>query len=246
MNPPFILLYIGSPKRSDRTLETTAEFFLSLLNIIFLDLVLAGDNAIGLAARNLPPQPQKKAILYGTGGAVILRIIATILVVWLLNIPWLLLVGGILLVIIAYKLLADDNSDHSQIKAGQSLGGAIRTIIVADAAMGLDNVIAIAGASKHNTLLVVIGLLISVPIVVWGSTLFIKLINRFPWIIYVGAAVLAYTASSMITDERHFVLYFETHPVIHYLFIAVIILGVLTAGHLRRKHAHRPSSSPQH
>jgi len=226
-------------------METTAEFFLALINIVFLDLILAGDNAIviGLAARNLPPTTQKKAILYGTGGAVVLRIIATILVVWLLNIPWLLLVGGVLLIGIAYKLLTDDNNDHNDIKAGKSLGAAIRTIIVADAAMGLDNVIAVAGASKHNMVLVTIGLLISVPIVVWGSTLFIKLINRFPWIIYLGSAVLAYTASSMITDEKHFHAYFEGHQIIKYLFIALIIVGVLTAGHLKKKSQQRQSST---
>lgn len=222
-------------------METSSmEFFLALMNIVFLDLVLAGDNAIviGLAARNLQPATQKKAIIYGTAGAVILRIIATILVVWLLNVPWLLLVGGILLVGIAYKLLADEN-DHTDIKAGKNLGAAIRTIIVADAAMGLDNVIAVAGAAKHNTLLVIIGLLISVPIVVWGSTLFIKLINRFPWIIYIGAAVLGYTASSMITDEQHFKTYFESHSLIRTLFISAVIVGVLAAGHLKKRASQR-------
>ncbi|WP_339271929.1 TerC family protein [Paenibacillus sp. FSL K6-1330] len=229
-------------------METTAaEFFLALINIVFLDLILAGDNAIviGLAARNLPKETQKKAIIYGTAGAVILRIIATILVVWLLNIPWLLLVGGVLLIGIAYKLMTDDNNDHDNIKAGKSLGAAIRTIIVADAAMGLDNVIAVAGAAKHNVILVTLGLLISVPIVVWGSTLFIKLINRFPWIIYVGSAVLAYTASSMITEEKHFLGYFEAHQLIKYLFIAAIIIGVLTAGHLRKRSAGGHKSSTQ-
>lgn len=224
---------------------TTAEFFLALINIVFLDLILAGDNAIviGLAARNLPEKTQKKAIIYGTAGAVILRIIATILVVWLLNIPWLLLVGGILLIGIAYKLMTDDNNDHNQIKAGKNLGAAIRTIIVADAAMGLDNVIAVAGAAKHNVILVILGLVISVPIVVWGSTLFIKLINRFPWIIYVGAAVLAYTASSMITGEKHFSGYFEEHLIVKYVFIAAIIVGVLTAGHLKKRSSTRKHTS---
>lgn len=214
----------------------TTDFLLSLFSIVFLDLVLAGDNAIviGLAARNLEASTQKKAIIYGTAGAVVLRIIATILVVWLLNIPWLMLIGGILLITIAYKLLTDEN-DQSDIKAGKSLGAAIRTIIVADAAMGLDNVLAVAGAAKHNNLLVIIGLLISVPIVVWGSTLFIKLIDRFPWIIYLGAAVLGYTASSMITDEKHFKTFFDTHSLIRYLFIAMIIIGVITAGHLKKR-----------
>lgn len=217
-------------------METSVEFFLALINIVFLDLVLAGDNAIviGLAARNLQHDTQKKAIIYGTAGAVILRIIATILVVWLLNIPWLLLVGGILLIGIAYKLLTDEN-DHTDIKAGQSLGAAVRTIIVADAAMGLDNVIAVAGAAKQNMLLVIIGLLISVPIVVWGSTLFIKLINRFPWIIYIGAAVLGLTASTMITGEKHFEAFFNNHPVVRYLLIAAIIVGVLIAGFLKKR-----------
>lgn len=151
------------------------EFILSLLNIIFLDLILAGDNAIviGLAARNLPSDTQKKAIVFGTAGAVVLRIFATILVVWLLKISWLLLAGGILLILIAYKLLTSENTS-TDIKAGQSLWSAVGTIILADAAMGLDNVIAIAGAAKHNISLVIIGLLISVPIVVWGSTLLLN------------------------------------------------------------------------
>ncbi|WP_054956641.1 TerC family protein [Paenibacillus dakarensis] len=216
------------------------DFLLALIKIVFLDLILAGDNAIviGLAARNLQPATQKKAIIYGTAGAVVLRIIATILVVWLLNLPWLMLIGGILLISISYKLLTDEN-DHSDIKAGKSLGAAVRTIIVADAAMGLDNVLAVAGAANHNTLLVILGLLISVPIVVWGSTLFIKLINRFPWVIYLGSGVLGFTASSMITDEKHFQVFFETHPVIRGLFITAIILGVLSAGHFKKNAARK-------
>jgi YjbE family integral membrane protein len=212
------------------------EFILSLLNIIFLDLILAGDNAIviGLAARNLPSDTQKKAIVFGTAGAVVLRIFATILVVWLLKIPWLLLAGGILLILIAYKLLTSENTS-TDIKAGQSLWSAVGTIILADAAMGLDNVIAIAGAAKHNISLVIIGLLISVPIVVWGSTLFIKLINKYPWIIYIGSAVLGFTASSMITDEHQLAPFFDHHPLLKYLFIIVIIIGILAAGHWKRQ-----------
>jgi len=187
------------------------EFILSLLNIIFLDLILAGDNAIviGLAARNLPSDTQKKAIVFGTAGAVVLRMIA-------------------------YKLLTSENTS-TDIKAGQSLWSAVGTIILADAAMGLDNVIAIAGAAKHNISLVIIGLLISVPIVVWGSTLFIKLINKYPWIIYIGSAVLGFTASSMITDEHQLAPFFNHHPLLKYLFIIVIIIGILAAGHWKRQ-----------
>ncbi|MEC0369920.1 TerC family protein [Paenibacillus chibensis] len=216
--------------------ESIFAFLAKLINIVFLDLILAGDNAIviGLAARNLPSSTQKKAIFYGTGGAVLLRIAATIIVVWLLQIPWLLLVGGILLIGIAYKLLADDD-DHTDVKAGRSLWGAVRTIIVADAAMGLDNVIAVAGAAQQNILLVILGLLISVPIVVWGSTLFIKLIDRFPWIIYLGSAVLGYTASNMITEEKRLQPFFEAHPAVRILFIVVVIIAVLAAGFMKKR-----------
>ena len=222
-------------------METSILAFLAkLANIVFLDLILAGDNAIviGLAARNLPSSTQKKAIFYGTGGAVLLRIAATIIVVWLLKIPWLLLVGGILLVGIAYKLLAD-NDDHTDVKAGRTLWGAIRTIIVADAAMGLDNVIAVAGAAQQNIILVILGLLISVPIVVWGSTLFIKLIDRFPWIIYLGSAVLGYTASNMITEEKRLHPFFEDHPAIRILFIIVVVVAVLVTGYMKKRSDQR-------
>lgn len=214
----------------------SASFFLSLINIIFIDLILAGDNAIviGMAARKLQPHVQKKAILYGTAGAVILRIAATLLVVWLLGIPWLRAVGGLMLIFIAYKVLSDEG-DHDSIEAKDSLWAAVRTIVIADAAMGLDNVIAVAGASGQHTILVIIGLLISVPIVVWGSTLFIKLLGRFSWIAYLGAAVLAYTASHMITEEPHFVGFFEDNPLLKYLFIALVIAGVLLAGFLKKQ-----------
>ncbi|MGG6309897.1 TerC family protein [Paenibacillus macerans] len=218
----------------------SAAFFLSLINIIFIDLILAGDNAIviGMAARKLPHSVQKKAILYGTAGAVILRIVATLIVVWLLGIPWLLAVGGLMLVFIAYKVLADDGG-HDNIEAKDKLWPAIRTIVVADAAMGLDNVIAVAGASKQHMVLVVIGLLISVPIVVWGSTLFIKLLDKFPWIAYVGAAVLAYTAANMITEEPHFLHFFEENLVLRYTLIALVIACVLLAGFLKKKRQQR-------
>lgn len=221
------------------------QFLISLLQIVFIDLILAGDNAIviGLAARNLPQNVQKKAILYGTGGAVLIRIFATIIVLWLLQIPWLLLVAGLLLVGIAYKLLADQGADeHSDIKAGSSLWSAVRTIIIADAAMGIDNVIAVAGAAEQNLILVILGLLISVPIIVWGSTLFIKLIDRFPWVMYIGAAVLAYTASNMITEEQRFETFFISHPVLRILFIILVIGGVLFAGYRKQQNMKREHS----
>jgi YjbE family integral membrane protein len=223
-------------------------FWLALLNVVFIDLILAGDNAIviGLAARNLHPSVQKRAILYGTGGALLIRIVATVIVLWLLKVPWLLLVGGLLLIWIAYKLLADQGEEHSDIKAGSSLWVAVRTIVIADAAMGLDNVIAVAGAAQQHLVLVILGLLISVPIIVWGSTLFIKLINRFPWIIYLGAIVLGYTASNMITEEQRLVPFFTEHPALRILFIVLVTSGVVFAGYRKRASSNKPGGERQH
>lgn len=223
----------------------SVEFFSALLTIVFIDLILAGDNAIviGMAARNLPKEQQKKAIIWGTFGAVGIRIIATLLVVQLLNVPWLNLVGGLLLVWIAYKLLVQEDA-HAGIKSGNTLWQSIRTIIIADAAMGLDNVIAVAGAAHGNTLLVILGLLISIPVVVWGSTIFIKLINRFEWIVYVGSAVLAYTAAKMITHEKSFKAFFE-NPLIFWSFVVLVIVITIAAAlitNMRNKNEAQQSS----
>ncbi|OAS82549.1 MULTISPECIES: TerC family protein [Metabacillus] len=214
------------------------EFLTALLSIIVIDLVLAGDNAIliGLAARNLPKHQQKKVILWGSVGAIAIRIVATLAVVWLLEIPGLHLVGGLLLVIIAYKLLVDDN-DHGDVKAGDNFWAAIRTVIIADALMGLDNVLAVAGASHGNMLLVVLGLLISVPVVMWGSTLILKWIDRYPIIVTLGAAVLAWTASKMIVGE-HFLSGFFENGFVKYGFEILVVAGViLTAKYAQKKAA---------
>ncbi|MFD2170375.1 TerC family protein [Tumebacillus lipolyticus] len=206
------------------------EFFSALLSIIIIDLVLAGDNAIviGLAARNLPKELQKKTIIWGSVGAIVIRAIATLLVVWLLEIPGLLLGGGLILIWIAVKLLAEEK-EHD-VKPSQSLWGAIRTIIIADAVMGLDNVLAVAGAAHGSFWLVILGLLISVPIVVWGSTVILKLMERFQWIIFVGAGVLAYTAAKMIVDEPFLADFFAANPLLKWGLIALVVIGVLLAG----------------
>ncbi|HEX7063541.1 MAG TPA: TerC family protein [Bacillales bacterium] len=207
------------------------EVLTSLLLIVGIDLILAGDNAIviGLAARRLPEHQQKKAIIWGTVGAIAIRLVATLVVVWLLKIPGLNLIGGLLLIWIAYKLLVDDK-EHSDIKARQTLGGAIRTIVAADALMGIDNVLAVAGAAHGNYWLVALGLLISVPIIIWGSTVFIKLVERFPWMIYAGAGVLAFTAAKMITHEGFLQGLVNEYPLGKWLFIAVTIIIVLFTG----------------
>ena len=222
------------------------EFWAALLTIIFIDLVLAGDNAIviGMAARKLAPEQQKKAIIWGTFGAVAIRVLATVLVVELLKIPGLQLVGGLLLVWISYKLLVSDEG-HKEIKAKDSLWAAVQTIVIADAAMGLDNVIAVAGAAHGDFLLVVIGLIISVPIVVWGSTLFIKIVNKFPPIVYIGSGVLAYTAAKMITHEP-FIHGWFAHPAVYWAFLAVVVVGVLAAGKLQNAKASARMSEQHH
>lgn len=209
----------------------TAEFLTALLSIILIDLVLAGDNAIviGMAARNLEPSAQKKVIFWGTFGAIIIRAIATMGIIVLLKIPGLLLVGGLLLLWIAYKLLTEKKK-HNHVEARSSIWAAIRTIIVADAVMGLDNVIAVAGAAHGSMLLVIIGLLVSVPIVVWGSTLFIRFIDKYPWIIYLGSGVLALTAGKMITGEKLLAPFFEANPLGKWMLISLLIGGVLAAG----------------
>jgi len=211
------------------------QFLTGLLSIVMIDLVLAGDNAIviGLACRNLPKNLQNKAIFLGTGGAVIIRILATIAVVWLLQIKGLMLGGGILLVFIAFKLLSKQK-DHDKVKCQDTLLSAICTIIIADAVMGIDNVLAIAGASHGSYIMVVLGLMISIPIMVFGSKLIIKLMDRFPFIISLGAAIIAFTAGQMITSEP-LLASFVSDPLLKYSLIALVTAGVLLGGQWKKQ-----------
>ncbi len=210
----------------------------ALLAIILIDLVLAGDNAIviALAARNLPQHLQKKAILWGTVGAIAVRSAMTLVVVWLLKIPGLMLLGGLGLVWIAYKLLADQGTNDHDSPVASTFLGAMKTIVVADALMGVDNVLGVAGAAHGSMDLVIIGLLISVPIVVFGSQLVLKLVERFPIIIQIGAGVLAYTAAKMIISEPLLDPLFDPPAMVHTLArwatYVLAIVGVLGAGYL--------------
>jgi YjbE family integral membrane protein len=216
----------------------TPEFWSALLAIVVIDLVLAGDNAIviGLSARNLPKDQQKKVIFYGTLGAIVIRSLLTLVVVWLLKIPGLLLLGGVLLVWIAYKLLVEEK-EHN-VESAASLWSAVKTIIIADTVMGLDNVLAVAGAAHGDFLLVVLGLLISVPIVVWGSTLILKWVERFPIIIFIGSGVLAWTASKMIVQEPFLAGYFSANPLLKWGLEIVIVAAVLLLGRVNKKKQH--------
>lgn len=225
-----------------------SDFLSGLLAIILLDLVLAGDNAIviAMAASRLPRELQKKAVFWGTFGAVAVRFSLTAVVVYLLRLPGLMLAGGLLLLPIAWKLLKQEDNTDPDVGSAHTFMSALRTIIVADALMGLDNVLAIAGASGGHLLLVVLGLLISVPLVVWGSTLILKLIGRFPIIMYVGAGAIAITAGRMIGHDRWLSGWFDSHPAFRYVLDVVLVIGVCGGGWItqrrqrRRRERHRP------
>ncbi len=212
----------------------------ALLAIVLIDLVLAGDNAIviALAARHLPPHLKTKAIVWGTVGAIAVRSVMTVGVVWLLKIPGLMLVGGLGLVWVAYQLLADQEGAGHDGPSASTFWGAMKTIIVADALMGVDNVLGVAGAAQGAFDLVIIGLLISVPIVVFGSSVVLKLVERFPMVIQLGAAVLAFTAAKMVVNEPWLAGVFGpahqplelVHTAARWSLYAVTVLGVLGAG----------------
>jgi YjbE family integral membrane protein len=217
----------------------TPEFWSALAAIVMIDLVLAGDNAIviALAARNLPRALQRRAIVWGTFGAVAVRASLTVAVLWLLEIPGLMAAGGALLVWIAYRLLTADENQARGVAPAMSFWGAMRTIVIADAVMGMDNVLGVAGAAHGSVLLVVLGLLISIPIVVWGSTLILHWIERFPSLLYIGGAVLGWTAAKMIAQEPLYEAFFSERPAIRGLLYAVVIGGVLGLAWLRNRKA---------
>jgi YjbE family integral membrane protein len=210
----------------------SAPWWSALLAIVLIDLVLAGDNAIviALAARSLPPALQKKAILWGTVGAIAVRSVMTVGVVWLLQIPGLMLVGGLGLLWIAFKLLVDSDSGEHDGPVATTFMGAMKTIVVADALMGVDNVLGVAGAAHGAMDLVIIGLLISVPIVVFGSSVVLKLVERFPIIIQLGAAVLAFTAAKMILGEPLLSAFFEANASLSWLVTVLAVVGVCGGG----------------
>ena len=184
------------------------NFLWALLAIILIDVVLGGENAlvIAMAAKKLPEHLRRRAMIWGTFGAVAVRFICVAALTYLLLIPGLRLVGGLLLVYIAWKLTAGSD-DHKEVSAANTFWGAMGTIVMADAVMGLDNALAIAGAAGGNWILIIFGLLFSVPIILFGSTLVAKLLERYPGTIYVGAFVLYFVAVKMIINEPFMVDY---------------------------------------
>jgi YjbE family integral membrane protein len=210
-------------------------WFSALASIVVIDLILAGDNAlvIGLAARNVPATSQRRVILWGTAGAIIVRALLSAVVVWLLKVPGFLLVGGLALVYIGWKLTHDGGNGGHEVAAKTSVRGAVQTIVIADAVMGVDNVLAVGGAAQGSMLLVVIGLAVSVPIVVWGSTLVLKWVERYPAILWLGAAVLGWTGAKMIASEPALAGMLAGHQALRALLYAVIVGGLVAVPVLR-------------
>lgn len=218
----------------------SAPFLYALATIVVIDLVLAGDNAIliAMAARRLPPALQRRAILWGMVGAIAVRIVMTLMVMWLLRLPALRAIGGALLLWITWKLLteAETEAGHADDvpEAGTGFAGAIRTIVVADAVMGVDNALGVGGAAHDNVVLVVLGLLISIPIVVWGSSIILRWIERFPVIVQIGGAVLALTSASMITREALFEPFFAAHDWAVWALRTLLVGAALVVGRWMR------------
>jgi YjbE family integral membrane protein len=181
----------------------SSAFLIAVLQIIAIDILLGGDNAvvIALACRKLPESQRNKGIAWGVAGAIGLRVVLIFFALQLLELPFLKVVGAILLVWIGVKLMLPEDSGHENIQSATTLGGAIKTIVIADAVMSIDNVIAVAGAAKGDMTLVVFGILFSIPIIVWGSKFVLKLMDRFPVVITLGAGLLGWIGGGMIVSD---------------------------------------------
>ena len=228
----------------------TPEFWVAVGQIIMIDILLGGDNAvvIALACRKLPPAQRTQGILWGTAGAIILRVVLIAFALTLLSIPFLKVVGGLLLVWIGVKLLVPEDDAHGNVKGGTSIVAAIKTIIIADFVMSLDNVIAIAGAAQnahadHQIGLVIFGLVVSVPIIIWGSTLVLKLIDKYPLVVTFGAALLGWIAGGMLITDVVVERQFGVQPTT--VKIAAEIIGALLVVVLGRWLASRKTASKE-
>lgn len=212
------------------------SYWISFINIIVIDLVLSGDNAvvIGMACRGLAPKQQRLAIMYGTVGAVLLRIGLTVMATWMLHIPFLKLIGGLLLLWISMKITLQ-KEETSDVAHSHSMSQAIKTIILADFIMSLDNVLAVGGAAKGEMGLVLFGLGLSIPLLMWGSSLIARLINRFPIILYIGSAILAFTAAQMCMEDPYMHHVTFTIPMLQILVPAVAALFIVIIGRIANR-----------
>ena len=229
-------------RAASRSLFLSLELLTAVLSIVVIDLTLSGDNAvvIGLAAANLEGRQRRLAVLIGVGGAVVLRVIFAALASMLLTIPLLQAVGGLVLCWIAWKLLVQSEAGAThEHQAANSLPDAVRTIVLADAVMSLDNILAVGGASHGNIELLVFGLALSIPIVMFGSTLVASLMNRFPWLVLVGVVVLTITAGKMFAEDAVVSQYLPHHWSVEYGVMALLTIAVLTLGiWTRRRQLH--------
>jgi YjbE family integral membrane protein len=226
----------------------TGAFWIAVGQIILIDILLGGDNAvvIALACRGLPPEQRRKGIFYGTAGAIVLRVILIVFALTLLKVPFLKFVGGLLLIWIGIKLLMpqEEGEGHGHIQSSDRLWGAVKTVIVADLVMSVDNVLAIAGAAesagRHQVPLVIFGLLVSIPIIVAGSQLVLKLMDRFPIIITLGGMLLGWIAGEMIASDPAVKPYFPAGKTWEYAAASAGALLVLAVGKLFQ-HVRRPA-----
>ncbi len=219
----------------------STDFWLGLLLIIWINIILSGDNAvvIALAARSLPPEQQRKAILFGSGAAVVLRIGLTVVAAMLMNLEYLQIVGGALLLWIGAQLLEGEDEDEGESSEHNSMFAAIRTILIADLVMSLDNVIAVAAAAKGDQVLLIIGLAISIPMVIFGSTLMIKLMERFPIIITVGAALIGWVGGETMASDAVLRDFSAANPWFHMTAAACGAVLVLVWGKLSQARKHQ-------
>ena len=210
----------------------SADFWIGLVKIVWINIILSGDNAvvIALAARSLPPHQQKQAVFWGSGAAVVLRIVLTVVAAKLLELSFLQIIGGCLLLWIGYQLLGSDEDDAGEAKTYGSLMAAVRTILLADLVMSLDNVIAVAAAAHGSILLLVLGLAVSIPLVIFGSTLMMKLMERFPVIVLLGAALIGWVGGETIANDTALHGYAMAHPSLHYIAAALGAALVVGAG----------------
>ena len=210
-----------------------ADFWIGLFKIVWINIILSGDNAvvIALAARGLPPEQQKKAVLLGSGAAVVLRIALTVVAAKLMQLPFVEVIGGLLLLWIGVGLLkGEDEEEDSGSVARQGMMAAVRTILLADLVMSLDNVIAVAAAAGGDMLLLILGLAISIPLVIFGSTLMIKLMERFPVIVTLGAALIGWVAGETITSDHMLEGFVRINPWAHYAAAACGAVLVIAMG----------------
>lgn len=216
------------------------ELLVPLFSIIMINLLLSGDNAlvIALASRALPKEQQKKAIFWGGAGAVGLRILLTLFAIILLQVPYLQFAGGLLLLWVAVKLMKGEHESHEDIKAASTIWDAVKTILLADLVMSLDNVIAIAGVAKGHLGLLIIGLAISIPIILWGSRLIMSLMEKWPVIITAGAAFLGWTAGEMMTGDTKIEQLLVPYPWAHWLIPLSLAIFVIVVG----KMLHKPAA----